>query len=316
MKRKIVSVVCIIISVVVLFYLLFVQHEFKKTLILKLPILTVTEQFNTPKNLQKWFVPFINATASPSDSVTQTNKSITDGTYRLEVNNTSIYSAILTFSKGKKTKEFLFSAMPDSTKGGFTILTIIYKNSYLKEWLFKSDLEQKALSSFTGFKEYLDDTKRIYGYEINPVKVVDTLFLFKRQTVSLSDKRNTTKSLFENLIAYADKNNLGYNGNRIFYSVKGDDNITLFASIGITREIEIPETEEFEIKRMPFEKNLLEAIYQGPYGEASKVFEALKQYLSDHNLSSIAIPYQKFISDGYDFADEQVVQMKIYCPIF
>jgi effector-binding domain-containing protein len=316
MKRKIVPVLLLAISAVVLFYLLFVQHEFKKTLVLKLPILTVTEQFNTPKNLQKWFVPFVNAATSSSDSVTLNNKSVNDGTYRLDVANTSIYSAILTFSTGKKNKEFLFSAMPDSAKGGFTLLNMIYKNSYLKEWLFKGDLEKKALSSFTDFKEYLDDTKRIYGYEINPVKVADTLFLFKRETVSLSDKRNATKSIFENLIAYAAKNNLGYNGNRIFYSVKGDDNVTLFASIGITREITIPENEEFEVKRMPFDKNLLEATYQGPYGEVSKVFEALKKYLSDRNLSSIAIPYQKFISDGYDFTDDQVVQMKIYYPIF
>jgi len=67
---------------------------------------------------------------------------------------------------------------------------------------------------------------------------------------------------------------------------------------------------------MPVGKNLLEASYQGPFGEAHKAYRALESFKTDHNLSSMAIPFQKFLSDGYDFADDQTVQLKVYYPIF
>jgi effector-binding domain-containing protein len=119
------------------------------------------------------------------------------------------------------------------------------------------------------------------------------------------------------LISYAEKRDAGYNGTRIFYAVPyGTEQIMLFASIGVTNRINIPESEEIQYKKMPFGKNLLMATYQGPYGEVSKVYTALENFKSDHKLSSMAIPYQKFLSEGYDFSDEEVVQMKVYYPIF
>jgi effector-binding domain-containing protein len=311
MKRKIIALLLVVVLGVVVYYSVFKQYHFKKTVRIQLPIIAVTEQFNSPVNLKKWFAPFLNASTA-----TETNKTVTLGNYRLEVENKSIYSCLLKFSEKSTHKNFYVSALPDTSQQGATIVEFTYTNSYIKELLFPGDLVKKAKQSFSSFADYLQDTKRVYGFEIKPVKVVDTLFLFKREVVPLAEKKNSVKLLFESLISYANSHDLGYNGNRIFYSQKEEDNIILFASIGITSEYNIPETESFEIKRMPFEKNLLEATYQGPYGQVDKGFDALKKYLSDRNMSSIAIPYLKFISNGYDFSDEEIVQLKIYSPIF
>lgn len=312
MKRKIITSIVLLMGSFFLFYVIFFQAEFKETIHLPLPILTVTEQFKNPKNLQKWFAPFDIGGSISFDS---SNKKISNGEYQVQIKNQSLYSSLLIYSNSKKEKQFIISALPDTAKNSITSLYIIYKSSYFKKWFGQDDLTKNALSSFNNFREYIEDSKRVYGYEIKPVKVVDTLFLFERKTVQQVDKRHEMKSIFENLIAYAAKNNLGYNGNRIFYSQKTGDNITLFASIGITREIEIPENAAVEIKRMPFEKKLLEATYQGAFGESNKVFDALEKFINDHYLATMGIPYQKFISDGYDFADDQVVQMKVYYPI-
>lgn len=312
MKRKIITSIVLLLGSFFLFYVIFFQAEFKETIHLPLPILTVTEQFKNPENLQKWFAPFDIGGSVSFDS---SNKKISNGEYQVQIKNQSLYSSLLIYSNSKKEKQFIISALPDTAKNSITSLSIIYKSSYFKKWFGRDDLTKNALSSFNNFREYIEDSKRVYGYEIKPVKVVDTLFLFERKTVQQADKRQEMKSVFENLIAYAAKNNLGYNGNRIFYSQKTGDNITLFASIGITREIEIPENAAVEIKRMPFEKKLLEATYQGAFGESNKVFDALEKFINDHYLATMGIPYQKFISDGYDFADDQVVQMKVYYPI-
>ena len=67
---------------------------------------------------------------------------------------------------------------------------------------------------------------------------------------------------------------------------------------------------------MPFGKNLLVANYHGPYGEVHKAYTALENFKADHRLSSMAIPYQKFLQEGYDFSDDEIVQMKVYYPVF
>ena len=69
-------------------------------------------------------------------------------------------------------------------------------------------------------------------------------------------------------------------------------------------------------KKMPFGKNLLVANYHGPYGEVHKAYTALENFKADHRLSSMAIPYQKFLQEGYDFSDDEIVQMKVYYPVF
>lgn len=316
MKRKILVLVVLIIVLSGLFILLFTPHEFRKTISLPLPINTVTDQFSKPGNLNKWFKPFDKPNLLTHDSINKGLKEVLSGDFRLEIFNKSIYSSVLKFSKKGKSKEFLFSALPDTTKDGATLLTLSYRNSWFGEWVQKGELEKYTISNFENFNDYTNDTERMYGYEIKPVKVTDTAFLFARRTVPLSEKRIGTKKIFDDLISYAEKRNAGYDGVRIFYSVKTGDKITLFASIGVANRIDIPEKEEFEYKMMPFEKNLLEATYQGPYGEVYKVYDAMKVYKEDHFLTSMAIPFEKFISDGYDFADDQIVQMKVYYPVF
>lgn len=252
MKRKITISIVLLLSSFFMFYILFFQHEFKKTVHLPLPILTVTEQFKNPENLQKWFAPFDIGGNITLDS---SNKKVSTGEYHVQIKDQSLYSSLLIYSNNKKEKQFLISALPDTAKNSVTSLSIIYKSSYFKKWFGQDDLTKKAVTSFTNFREYIEDSKRVYGYDIKPVKVVDTLFLFERRTVQQADRKQAMKSIFENLIAYSEENNLGYTGNRIFYSQKTGDNITLFASIGITRVIEVPKNAAVEIKRMPFEKN-------------------------------------------------------------
>jgi effector-binding domain-containing protein len=165
-------------------------------------------------------------------------------------------------------------------------------------------------------KDYMTDTRRFYGFEIQEITVQDTAFLFKRETVPLAEKQVAMKRIFEFLINYANQQNAGYNGTRIFYTLQSANEITLFASIGVTNMIEPSAASGIEYKRMPLGKNLIAASYQGPFGQSEKAFRALEMFKKDHNLSSMAIPFQKFMSDGYDFSDDQVVQLKIYYPVF
>ncbi len=315
--RNILSVLLLLIVSSFLCYIFLVQRTVRKTVTIPLPALRITQQFTDPANLVKWYMPFANTTVQPDIQYNDSNNIIRSGNDSIEISNQSLYSTRLKSFSGNKEKYFLFSAIPDTTGQEQAVVTMAYKTSLFKQWFNKGVLEKNALQSFTNFKEYLEDAKRLYGYEIKLATVTDTLFLFASETVAVNEKRDATRKLFEQLIAYAEKRNAGYNGVRIFYSLKNrDEKVTLFASIGITKRIDISPTDPFEQKMMPAGKNLLEAIYQGPFGESDKVFQALEYFKTDHNFSSMAIPFKKFLSDGYDFTDDQIVQLKVYYPIF
>ena len=315
--RNILPVLLLLIVSSFLFYIFFVQRTIRKTVNIPLPVMKVSQQFTNPANLVKWYMPFANTAVQPDIQYNDSSNIIRSGNDSIEISNQSIYSTLLKSFSGTQKKYIIFSAIPDTTGQEQTVVTMSYKTTLFKQWFNKGILEKNARQSLTNFKDYMEDTKRFYGYEIQPVTVTDTLFLFNSETVAVSEKRNATRKLFEQLIAYAEKKNAGYNGVRIFYSQKTvDDKVTLFASIGVTNRIDILPADPFELKMMPIGKNLLEATYQGPFGESDKVYQALESFKTDHNLSSMAIPFKKFLSDGYDFSDDQIVQLKVYYPIF
>lgn len=274
----------------------------------------VGEQVNNLGAIRKWFSPFAGASAGlPTD--TGSGK-LQSGEYALELESRTVFNAVMRMSRKEQSALVAFAALSDSGAVRESRIQLRYLSTLGKQWFGESELIRLARQNLENLRDYMTDTKRFYGYEIQEMKVEDTAFLFSRITVPVAEKRKGMVQLFSKLIAYAEKNEAGYNGTRIFYSMQSGNNITLFAGIGVTNAIETSPTSDIEYKRMPYGKNLLVTSYQGAYGESKKAFEALELFKTDHQLSSMAIPYQKFLSDGYDFADDQVVQLKIFYPVF
>jgi effector-binding domain-containing protein len=314
--KKIAAVLLLLLVVAALLYTGFATHTVTKEIKVPQPPFRLAEQVSVPANVVKWMMPFSADGAAPDIQIRPTGKVIRSQEDSAVFTIESVFSTTIKLFSGGDQHSFAFRVSPDTASGAQSAIVMSYKTSWLQEWLGGNKAIKNAVSSFENLKEYLLDTKKFYGYEIRMVTVVDTSFLFLREVVPLAEKRNATKRMFEQLINYAEKNNAGYNGIRIFYPLENDDKIILFASIGVSNRVNTPENDPIQYKMMPFEKKLLEATYQGPYGESSKVFRALEQYKADFGLTSMAIPFQKFLSDGYDFADDQTVQMKVYYPIF
>lgn len=273
------------------------------------------EQINNARNLVKWYAPF---TLNDTSGITKKNNTqlVSSGDYSAEISNITMYSAIITAGYKKNKKAFAFNAIADSVEPNNSSINLAYHSNLFHKWFRKSELEKNAEKSLESLKDYMTDTRRFYGYEIQIVPVEDTTFLFNRMTVPFAERKEATKKIFEKLIAFAEKNNAGYNGTRIYYTQKSSIDITIFASIGVTNKVEIPSNSDIEYKRMPYKKNLLMATYQGPFGQSYRAFRALENFKTDHSMTSMAIPFQKFMSDGYDFDDDQVVQLKVYYPVF
>jgi hypothetical protein len=314
MKRFFLLLTIVLLCVIAGFIYLY-PVKVQKKITVPYDMYKAAEQLNNRENFIKWYLPFagLNQTDITKPAKTQT---ILSGDDSAQIGNISMFGASIKVSHKSNAKIFHFTTLSDSVQTLSSSITLSYKTTLFRKWFSKSVLEKNAEQSLDNLGDFMSDTKRFYGFDIQRVLVEDTSFLFSREVVPLKDKQAGTKKIFEKLIAFAAKNNADYTGNRIFYSLVSGDQVTLFASIGVTKTIATEPNGDIQYKMMPVGKNLLITNYQGPFGDAKKAFDALEEFKKDHRLSSMAIPYMKFITDGYDFSDEQLVQLKIYYPIF
>jgi hypothetical protein len=314
-KKYSYAIVILLLVAGLVFYISAVPHTYRHEVIIRYGLFKTGEQLNNPINVVKWYIPF--ETDEAIKKTEQSKNPVTVNDNSLTVTEPTLTSAIIKSGYKNRIKQFLFTAMPIDTSSNSCTLWLVYKSTLLDHWLDKGDLEKNAVRSLANLKDQMEDTRRFYGYPITQTTVTDTSFLFLPAVVPVTEKKAATKALFDKLIAYAKEKNAGYTGTRIFYSSpEGKDLVRLHASIVIRNNIRTAPDEAIQFKRMPFGKNLLVADYTGPFGEVSKVYTAMENYKSDHNLSSMAIPFQKFMTDGYDFADDQMVEMKVYYPIY
>jgi effector-binding domain-containing protein len=312
-KRVFISLAVILATIAGIFFLYPVRV--KKMIVVPYAMFKSGEQLNNLKNIVKWFPPFkISDTAAIIKG--EKKQSVTSGEYSAEVSSITMFSSVITAAHKGKKKAFAFVSLADSTQSFASTITLTYTTNLFSKWFSKSTVEKNAEESMENLKEYMTDTKSFYGFDIQEEPVADTAFLFSRTVVPVNERRTATIKLFEQLIKYAEKNNAGYTGNRIYYTLKAGKEITIFASIGVSNYIETTGDDIIQYKKMPLGKRLISTTYQGPLNQSTKAFNALELFKADHNLTSMAIPFQKFLSDGYDFEDNQIVQLKVYYPVY
>ena len=178
---------------------------------------------------------------------------------------------------------------------------------------FSSDAE----ASLKRIPEYIRNPSRLYGFDIREITVTDSVFLFSSRRIPKNRFSEESRRLFDSLITSADRLGVAYNGVRIFHY---DDSETgfrsIYAGIGIDRPVETGPDEWVKCKRMPYGHNLLAVDYEGPYHRMPDVLQALDRYRSDQGKASMAIPFHKYLQEGYGFTDSQTVRMRVCFPVY
>lgn len=273
----------------------------------------VIQQINDPEKLTKWFLPF----AEINKKNIQFNDSILTlpaAGNSLKILKTTPFSVELRAEQKSTQQTFLFKIRPHDYN---TIVTLLYSSTLLNYFFGSNEMVNHAEKSLANLKAYMEDTKQLYGYDIKETLVTDTSFLFSKKIVASNNAQKGTKELFDMLIKYGYDHHANYNGVRIFHSeLVGKNETEIYAGIGVNRRIETFKNNIVQYKMMPYKKKLLAAYYEGPYGNISKVYNALEEFKQDHHYSSMAIPFEKFLSDGYGFADTQVIKLRVCYPVF
>ena len=310
MKKK-VLLILILAFTAFLFYAIFITRVFKKEINISQPIDLINKQVSSIGNISKWYLPF--ATGDTSNFKISRDK--------IEYSNTTLsitkhvgLNIWYDVAENKKSTTILFSVLADTGRSSKIVLS--YESTLWNKIFNRNSIIKTAEESLNNLKEYFADSKKMYGYEMEVIDVTDTAFLFTSKVVAKAIKREAFKNLFESLLNYATDKNLGYTGVRIFYtSDYGNDSIHLFTSIGISNTKDVPLDGTFSLKKMPYKGHLLTAYYQGNFDNVNKAISALGQFKTDNNMTSMAIPFVKLISEGIYFEDNQIIQAKACYPI-
>jgi effector-binding domain-containing protein len=309
--NRIVIVVAVTALLAVLGFAVTRQTEKTKIVKVDLPALKAMEYFSDTANMNKWMVPF---TANPAAFK---NDRMVNGSDTLSLVKLSLLKADFKRSIPGESFDFSVSVVPDKDSAHQSYFVLNY-NTTKRNSMFGSNQSAKdAEVSLDSLKTYLNNPEKLYGYTIRKELVEDTSFLFASKKIHRRDFATESKALYDMLIEEAKKRDAGYNGVRICHFTDGSDSTrTIYASIGITKRLEIKDGEKVSYKLMPYQKNLLVLDFEGPYSELPKAYTALEKYRADYRFVTMAIPFHKYLDSGYGFSETQRVKMKVCYPVF
>lgn len=284
------------LTIMVALVLLLLPSDVEVTVRVPLPLERVMAEFETTERVKKWF-------------------NTADSGYTITIEKANPFEFIFVHKKSGKNTPLRFVVSPDTADSKIT--KIVYRYS---DGIFMGEagrLKEQIALSVRQLGDSLSSTSYVYGYNIKETTVTDSSFLFQQKVVKRTEEQVATRQLFDELLAYAGKRGAGYNGVRIFYSQPMPDNrVALFGSIGVNIYTPTRPDENIQYKMMPYGKKLLIMDYEGPYGKTKELYNVLEEFKRNNNLVSMAIPFQKFLSEGYGFADSQVVKTRISYPVF
>ena len=250
--------------------------------------------FADSNKLSRWMVPFTNGATFRNDRLLRDNDTIS-------ILKFSAFNIDFLRSNPKGSLNFSISVVPDKDSIFQSHVILSYTIPRWKH-ILGNDLAEDARASLDSLQTFLG----------NP----DTSFLFARKSIAKKDFAAETKALFDMLISEAEKRGAGYNGVRIFHFQDAGDQRTLFASVGIKKDVETKEGDIVSLKKMPYQMNLLTLDYKGTYKDIIKAYQALEDYRSDNRYVTMAIPFHKYLEEGYGFDDSAVVHMKVCYPVY
>lgn len=300
MKKKALFLLFAVVLTVVLLFLFLLSKTESHEVRIGLSFNRTLEQIQDSIRRKAWFKTTVDAEPVTVESVSK-NPLITS----------------LVFKQENRQQLFNWIASPEPGNEYFTVLRLQFKTTWWDYLRGGTELEKLAIENTNRLEAYTKDIKAFYGYEIRTTHVKDSTLLYGTLVTSKADRPSNTVRLFNQLIQYARERNADFNGSSICnFENKSSDSVLIKASIGIRNPAAIPLNAKFQVKRMPYGKNLLEMDYVGPFGEIPKGYRALEQFRDDHNFKSMAIPYQEYPDPGKPYKDSQQVTLRLYYPVF
>jgi effector-binding domain-containing protein len=210
---------------------------------------------------------------------------------------------------GNWTDIFAFSVLPGNDK---MQISLVKKDPLLFVLLNKNKSGENALN---GLKDYLEDPKSFYGFEIKRSTIRDSVIASSNFKIKNTDIFSQIHEGYQNLQQYiktnglevADHPSVSYN------SISGD---SLQITIGIPVNKPGPPAKNIECLLLPAKGNVLVGNYEGKFSDRKKIYLAMSKYVTDHTFAPVAESFERYLNDSIPSSDSSIIKIELNYPIY
>lgn len=163
-------------------------------------------------------------------------------------------------------------------------------------------------------KRFFDDEKNIYGFTASVQKVTDEFLINVKQPMDHYPDVKEIYSLVTEIKNYIHQKG-GIEKNPPMLNVYNESPGVYQLMVAIPTTTALPEEGKFLYRQMVLGNILVADITGGPYTIA-KAEQEIKYYITDHQKTSPAIPYQSLVTDRSVEKDTAKWQTRLYYPVF
>lgn len=294
----------------------FIPFRQQKTILIKAKYENVYDQLLKPTNWKNW-QPEVKAAWQQDSTQIQTTTKETGTT--ISAPNLHIETKLNGFGlevrKNIKWKSEHYSFILLMDKNFKYSNMHITANTCGFKWLITLLAQKSLFADMEALKQYMEDDKAYYGFQINNTLTIDTNVLVVKKLVLLKDKDSAIVATQNHLQAYINSHH--YN---ITQPIMADIHATFSGdSVRIMMGIPIAQSPKpsGDIKLMQMSKQSREIYitYTGKYGNRLTCYNSLRRYIADHSLSTPEVPYEKYLDNKVPLSDTNYTHVQIICPV-
>ena len=200
----------------------------------------------------------------------------------------------LTYRQSDGHHEILQSltAVPDTSADQTRVYWI--RQAPLRKWILSKIGADYMQSGLDSLKAFLENPATLYGFPIAVVPVTDTLILTRQQRVLRTAKDSTLRALSESLHGFCREEKIPLKADYEYISFPGGNKDSMDIAVGMPVEKTNAAKKDIRVLKLPANGRLLTGSFTGSYVRMKDLRTAMNKYLSDHHLSMVAEPMEKY----------------------
>ncbi len=314
MKKRVASILIAVIIISIVFALPVTQ---KTTINIAASFDNTFPQIIKISNWKNWY-PAIKESFQNSPEGYHLTKDSSDKTFTIEIPGRKyIIRAITPMSYQVREENshwvdiYAFTFLTTDTAGRLKI-DIVKRNPLIFTLLGRNKSGENAMN---GLKNYLEDPKLFYGFDIQMSKIRDSVIASSVFKIKKTEVFPKIKYGYQNLLRYVGDHKLVKTDHvSISYISISEDSIQL--TIGVPVNKEGPSEKEITCLALPARGNVLTGNYEGLFHDRKTIYLAMSKYLSDHALSVPAESFERYLNDSIPDSDSSFIKIELNYPVF
>lgn len=281
--------------------------------------ITITSNFDNTyqhvSNLNEWehWNPAIKKINNGSKKFDQNNNqkiSFRHADDSISVTKITPFSYFVFGIINKKSVSYNLNIIPSSSTNKLDVGTL--ERTKFFNYIFRSADSTNGEKTLAALKEFLENTKNTYGFNIKSEIVTDTVFAVCALSVDSNKLFNILPKKFKLIEDYIEQHHLEKKGSySVSYTPEKD---SLHLILGIPVNIFSEASGIVHCVNIPKGK-MLTGFYDGKVLNKYTIYSAFIRYAADNHLENVGASFESYINDKLPASDTSTVQFKFHYPI-